>query len=234
MQGPITVSHGGDDRGDVLREEFERQLDTLVARGYPWLAGMTDEVFRARLAPLADRLGELPQEVAGLPPAGEVDGDGWLRRVPFVLVAGRDLVDPEHAAARVVRRGRELIVSMLDAGAFAAFRSIEQVAPPEGAYLLVGADTGVETRNDPPDVALPKIVAQGRSPLTLEEGIAFLTHHPEAVATNAGFSLVGSRRDDRRVTAMWVSRGAPKLGWCFAGAPHTWLGSASCAGRIGR
>jgi hypothetical protein len=35
------------------------------------------------------------------------------------------------------------------------------------------------------------------------------------------------------VTAIWISKGAPKLGWCWAGNPHTWLGSASCAKRIG-
>jgi hypothetical protein len=38
---------------------------------------------------------------------------------------------------------------------------------------------------------------------------------------------------DRRVPALWISGGAPKLGWCWAGNPHTWLGSASCATRLG-
>lgn len=230
---PSAAPTAVDDPSTALRVEFERQLGTLVALGYPWLAGMTDEAFRAHLAPLAARLGELGAG-APVPPAGEVDGDGWLRRVPFVIAIGRELVDPERAAALVQRRGRDLVVSMLDAEAFAAFRPIESVTvPPGGAYLLADVDTGVATRNDPPDVALERIAAEGRSVLTLEEGIAFVTHHTEAVATNAGFSLVGSRRGDRRVTALWVSRGAPKLGWCFAGVPHTWLGSASCARRLG-
>jgi NhaA family Na+:H+ antiporter len=44
-------------------------------------------------------------------------------------------------------------------------------------------------------------------------------------------SLLGSRAGDRRVPALWLRRGHPKLGWCWAGNPHTWLGSASCGGR---
>jgi hypothetical protein len=101
------------------------------------------------------------------------------------------------------------------------------------AYLIADIETGADTRNVAPDAALEIITERQRSPLTLDEGIALLTHYPEAVARNAGFSLLGSRCGDRRVTAMWITRGRPKLGWCWAGNPHTWLGSASCAGRLG-
>lgn len=231
---------------DELVLELDRQLDTLVARGCPWSAGMTDAQFRAHLAPLAERLPDVAAILAERAPEGEeAAGEGATAgaaaidaaggpRLPFVLVIGRELLAPQRAASLVRRRERRLIVSMLDEEAFDAFRPIEQLRlPPGGAYLLVDVDAGWATRNDPPDVAQPKLDAAGRSPLTIEEGIAVATHHPEAVATNAGFSLLGSRRGDRRVTALWVSRGAPKLGWCFAGAPHTWLGSASCAGRLG-
>jgi hypothetical protein len=56
--------------------------------------------------------------------------------------------------------------------------------------------------------------------------------------------LLGSRCGDRRVPALWISggsardggtarRGAAKLGWCWAGNHHTWLGHASAAQRVG-
>lgn len=90
-----------------------------------------------------------------------------------------------------------------------------------------------ETLNVTPDDALQSIHAGRRSPLTIDEGIALITQHPEAVARNRGFSLLGSRCGDRRVTALWMSKGRPKLGWCWAGNPHTWLGSASCGSRLG-
>ena len=71
------------------------------------------------------------------------------------------------------------------------------------------------------------ITAQGRLPLTIDEGLALVTLHPAALASNRCFSLVGSRCGDKRVPALWISQGAPKLGWCWYGNPHTWLGSAS-------
>lgn len=207
--------------------EFECQVETLVAGGVPWTAGLTDEQFRALLAPLAERAAALPWDDAHR-------AERPLTRIPFALVVAPELLPAGRAARLIERRGRSAVVTMLSDDDLDAFAPIEQVEPPPGAaYLLVDVDTGAATRNDPPDRALPIIAAQGRSPLTLEEGIALVAHHPEAVATNAGFSLLGSRRGDRRVTAMWISRGSPKLGWCFAGVPHTWLGSASCAARIG-
>ncbi|MEI2690845.1 MAG: DUF5701 family protein [Anaerolineae bacterium] len=45
--------------------------------------------------------------------------------------------------------------------------------------------------------------------------------------------LLASRCGDKRVPAFWLSQNRPKLGWCWAGNPHTWLGSASCAERVG-
>jgi hypothetical protein len=220
---------GGAAAADAALAEFARQTETLVAKGLPWSAGLTDEQFRALVAPLAAHVAGLPERPAlpsapGEPPPA----------IPFVLVVDRTLVPPLRAAERIERRGKPAIVTMLSGEDLDAYEPIESVAPPAGgAYLLLDVDLGWGTRNDPPDRALPLLREQDRSPLTLEEGIAVVTQEPEAIATNAGFSLLGSRRGDRRVTAMWISRGSPKLGWCFAGAPHTWLGSASCGARVG-
>jgi len=61
----------------------------------------------------------------------------------------------------------------------------------------------------------------------------FFDQHPELLERNHCFSLAGSRRGDRRVPALWISRNAPKLGWCWEGNPHDWLGCASAAVRVG-
>jgi hypothetical protein len=123
---------------------------------------------------------------------------------------------------------------VIDAADLARFVPIAGIDPPDGDYTLIDVDTGFASRNMTPDAALAQIEAEGRSPLTVEEGLALLRQVPGSVAVNAGFSLAGSRCGDRRVMALWISRGKPKLGWCWAGNPHTWLGTASCAGRIVR
>jgi Family of unknown function (DUF5701) len=104
--------------------------------------------------------------------------------------------------------------------------------PDPASYTVRDVDLGAEFFDVTPDDALPEILARGRSPLTIEEGLAVLTQVPDVLVTQNAFSLLGSRRSDRRVPALWVSEGKPRLGWCWAGAPHPWLGSASCAERV--
>jgi Family of unknown function (DUF5701) len=203
--------------------EFERQLDKLVERGYPRAGGLSAAAFRRRLEPLR----EVASGLEDLPPRSEPEG------APFVVVVNGDLLSAAQAIALVERRDKAGF-SVLDPDDLERFEPIETVELPGGsAYLIVDVDTGQDTRNVTPEDALERIESGGRSPLTVEEGITLITQRPEAVARNAGFSLPGSRCGDRRVTALWISNGRPKLGWCWAGNPHTWLGSASCARRVG-
>jgi hypothetical protein len=129
-----------------------------------------------------------------------------------------------------------------------AFGSIAGVEVPEGpVYAVSGLARGDEMSNWSPDEALPAIVGAGRTPLTLTEGIAWLLQCPDVLARNTCFMTIGSRlrrpdgRLDARTPALWISsgtgrdgkarRGAPKVGWCWAGNRHTWLGFASAARR---
>ncbi len=128
------------------------------------------------------------------------------------------------------------------------FGPVEPVALPDGpVYTLRGLDRGDAMANWSPDEALPAILDAGRTPLTLGEGIAWLLQCPEVLTRNNCFMTVGSRLRkptgllDSRTPALWISngtgrdgkarRGAPKVGWCWAGNRHTWLGFASAAGR---
>jgi Family of unknown function (DUF5701) len=204
------------------RAEFGRQVYNLVAKGYPRVVGLRSDEFLAHIYPLLGRLTEL-----------EASARWEAGAIPFVIVVKSDLA-PGAETVRLVERRDKAAFSVLDADDLRSFEPIDGVKLPGGpAYLLADIETGADTRNVTPDAALGIIDSRRRSPLTLDEGIALLTHYPEAVAKNAGFSLLGSRCGDRRVTAMWISDGRPKLGWCWAGNPHTWLGSASCAGRFG-
>lgn len=202
--------------------EFDRQVANLIERGYPDAAGLSADELVELVEPLRRELDASPS-----PPAESTS-------IPFVLVVSRDLVAAGTAIELVRRRG-EPATSMFDPEELARFVPIAGVdVPPGPAHLIVGVETGSDTLNAPPEEALIALERGGRSPLTIEEGVALVTHFPEAVARNAGFSLPGSRCGDRRVAALWISQGRPKLGWCWAGAPHTWLGSASCEARVGR
>ncbi len=149
-----------------------------------------------------------------------------------VLTMSRELVPVAAAAARIEREGRELVLGHLTSDDLGSFVPIDPVSIPDApVYLAIDVDLGAGSRNVPPETALRDILEAGRSPLTLDEGIALVLQQPDAIARNWGFSMAGSRRGDQRVPAFWISEGQPKLGWCWDRNPHSWLGTASCSHR---
>ncbi|GHJ57287.1 hypothetical protein Nm8I071_66590 [Nonomuraea sp. TT08I-71] len=209
-----------DSRYDAATE-FDRQLDRLVQLGYPALAGLTGDAFRDLLTPLR---GVAVARAADLP--APTDG-----RVPFLLVTTRELVPVQERIALTTLAGKRkpgILDRNFPADDLPTFYPIKELEVPAGpAYLLFDVDRGEEYRNQPPSTALADMTERGRLPITIDEGLAFVTLHPPALASNRCFSLVGSRCGDKRVPALWISQGAPKLGWCWFGNPHTWLGSAT-------
>ncbi|GAB3362668.1 DUF5701 family protein [Modestobacter lapidis] len=197
----------------------------------------------------ADRLIDLGvHEIAGLSPAGLHDAAAAAGpRDGALLVVHPDLAPASRLAELVERHGKRgfVVTDMTDVDSFGP---IEQVILPAGpGYAVDAPDRGDELANRSPDEALPDITGRGRSPLTLTEGLHWLLQQPEALERNHCFMTIGSRlrkpdgRLDARTPALWLSngtgrdgaarRGAPKVGWCWAGNRHTWLGFASATGR---
>ena len=195
--------------------EFDRQIDALTLTGLPELLDLQESCFRASLEPLRDLL----------PPPAD---DGT--RIPFVVVVPGLPVVPVLESVHTL--GGPGFTTMSDDD-LARFRPLPELEIPSGPYLLLDVDPGPDTLNLPPAEVLPRLTAAGRSPLTIAEGLALLVSDPGVLRSRNCFSLLGSRAGDKRVPALWVSARRPRLGWCYQGAPHTWLGSASCAGRRG-
>ena len=200
--------------------DFAQQVQRLIDTGHPAAADMTDEQFVGQLEPLRTRADELTQQTDG--PSG------------FILVVTSALVPAGKAMSLIEIGGRSGFVGMDGAKPLEEFVPIPGLdIPADPAYLLVDIETGRDTRDVTPADALRHILSRGRSPLTIDEGIAVLTQVPDVLTRHNAYSLLGSRAGDKRVPAIWLSFKAPRLGWCWAGNPHSWLGSASCARRIG-
>jgi len=118
-----------------------------------------------------------------------------------------------------------------DVAGFVTVPELEVSTSSERPYVVFDVERGEEFCSVVPEDAMAAIGDRGRTLLTIEEGVALVTQFPGALAKNKCFELGGSRSGDRRVPALWISQGAPKLGWCWAGNPHTWLGMASAGGR---
>jgi len=201
----------------MTNKAFAEQLETLVRLGYPVMLELREQDFIDSLAVLESHL--------------PTTRDAAVGQVPFVIVINSRR-SPVGLTLPLARRKGKTPVEKLYPKKPEDF--VPQIALPGGeAYLLVDVDRGTDFLNITPDAAYPAITKTGRSPLTIAEGIAVLTHVPDLLQPNRCFSLLASRCGDKRVPALWLSEGTPKLGWCWAGNPHTWLGSASCAARVG-
>ncbi|MEU1673683.1 DUF5701 family protein [Streptomyces roseifaciens] len=201
------------------------------------------------LAAQAERLIELGvHELAGIPAdelrafaanAGDKDGGALLA------------VHPDHAPASALapllrHDGKPgfVVTDMADVDDFAPC-TVE--LPDAPLYLVTDLDRGDHMADWSPEEALPALAGQGRTPLLLTEGIHWVLQQPAILERNRCFMTIGSRLRkangalDARTPAIWISNGtgrdgrerrnAPKVGWCWWGNRHTWLGFASATGR---
>ena len=198
------------------------------------------------LSEQAKRLIELDiHRIAGLPA-------DRLRNVPesagSLLVVQPDLV-PASALAPLLRVNDKpgfVVTDMSDVDEFTPIAAVK--LPDAPLYLIRDLDRGDAMANCSPDEALSAISDAGRTPLTLTEGLHWLLQRPYVLDRGRCFMTIASRHRkpggslDARTPAVWISNGtgrdgpanrnAPKVGWCWAGNRHTWLGFASASGRF--
>ncbi|MBC9955500.1 DUF5701 family protein [Yimella sp. cx-51] len=194
-----------------------QDVEHLVELGLPDMAGVTAERFRE------------------LAPSG-----------PGVLVVSATFIAPSRLAPLLLHGGKPgfVVEDLTDLEDFVPLSSVE--VPEAPMYRITGLDRGDDLRNWSPDESLPELISRGRSPLTISEGISWLLADPAVLQPNHCFMCIGSRKQkgkklDARTPALWISggtgrdgrerKGAVKVGWCWAGNQHTWLGFASTTGR---
>lgn len=168
---------------------------------------------------------------------------------PGSLLAIHPNLVPASALAPLLRvndKSGFVVTDMADVDEFVAIPSATE--PDAPLYVVDDLDRGDAMANWSPDEALPTITDAGRTPLTLTEGLHWLLQRPDILQRGRCFMTIASRRNkpdgslDARTPAVWISNGtgrdgaanrnAPKVGWCWAGNRHTWLGFASAGRRF--
>ena len=133
----------------------------------PSLPDQAERLVRLGVHDLAGIPADLLHEVAASGPSGSL------------LVTSA----PASELAPLLRLGDKpgfVVEDMFDVDDFAP---IEEV--PDGTYVATGVDRGDAYRNRTPAESLPEIVAAGRAPLTLEEGLHWAIQDPSVLERNA-------------------------------------------------
>ncbi len=176
-----------------------------------------------------------------------------LPPLPQILVGDLLVIHPRRVSAhdlvpllRLNERTGFVVEDLTDLAEFVAAPDVD--VPDTDLYAVSDPQRGDEFANQSPNEVDPQVRGRGRDLMTVHEGICWALQQPEVIDRNHCFMTTGSRkagrrpgRLDSRVPALWISNGtgrdgagrrdAPKLGWCWAGNRHTWLGIASVGGR---
>lgn len=195
-------------------EVFAEQVSRYVESGYAALLGMDGAAFARWVDPLRGAL-----------PAAGSSGDG----IPFVLIVPGV---PASAAVPLIKQGAQDGYVDMHPTEPSSFRVAEDAAVPPCPYLLVDVETGRDSRGVAPRDAQRAVAARGRLPLTIEEGAALALLHPGILRSANAIQMMASRDGSKRIPSLWITaQGRPRLGWCFEGVPHSWMGVASAAAR---
>ena len=196
--------------------EFDRQVDCLALAGLPALLDVKDECFRAMLEPLRDLL-----------PSRRSRGGG----VPFVVVVPDA---PVGVLLGAVSTPGGCGGSPLSAGELAGFAARPELDVPSVPYLLLDVELGEATAGLPATEAEARVVAAGRTPLTLAEGVAVLLCDCGVRRATPSFTLLGSRNEAGAHPVLVCGADGPVLTGAEAGTARDDLGAASCGGRRAR
>ena len=129
-----------------MSEEFERQVENLIQKGYSQAAQIKAEAFRQQLAPLGKRIKTL----------AKLEKESQAGYLPFVIVIKSDWIAADKMMPLVEREGQKGFIQLYPVEA-RNFKPIEDIKIPAGvAYLLVDIDRGEETLNLAPTDALDK------------------------------------------------------------------------------
>ncbi|MFA5413313.1 MAG: DUF5701 family protein [Patescibacteria group bacterium] len=205
----------------TCRQLFDQQVERLVEGGWAAAAWKTRDDFRHWLAPLADLVCKV----------GEMDPG----RIPFLIVVPHGVLSVENQMERLVVEGKRGFIADEVAG---QLKNLDGIGGKPFPYLICGVDDGTTTVGRTSNACLTILCSSGRrSGLTLEEGVALATHHPQFL-TDHDFALLGTQYGEKRgerdlyYLELWLSQCGPTINHHWPESRNERRGVPSCKRRL--
>lgn len=205
--------------------EYDRQAEFMCQKISIGLLNYELGKFRRQAEELRSRVSNLATSV-----------EARVGNIPLVIILNQENLQYQKLMGQLSHKGHDGYVEMTPKNP-EDFRNISSLAIPDADfYVLWDVDTGTSILNFSPSDSMEVLKSAEREPLTMNEGLFCALAVPELLTDKLRFNCIqmpGSRiEDDQRVPSIWLSKGAPRLGWCWFGNIHTWLATVSCKSRL--
>ena len=157
---------------DTLLTLFTDQTNRIIERNYHIIANLSEGAFINRhLIPLKQMLVSL-----------NVDTAFRENRIPFLLVVPHNIVSLSYQLESIRNIINERQLEYLIKPEW--FENAQGVLTTDKPYLLIDVETGYAMKNITPRKCVKAFNDEGRFGLTIDEGIALITHFPEVLESH--------------------------------------------------
>ncbi len=163
----------------TLNDLFSDQISRLIEKKYHIMAKLSESEFiNGQIIPLKQLLDKY-----------DIDTTVRENRIPFLVVVPHNVVPLSYQleSVRMVVNKKKLEYIIKPEW----FTNAPGVSTPNKTYVLIDVETGSAMINTPPKKCVQIFNNEGRFALTIDEGIALITHFPE-VLDNHWLDLPGS------------------------------------------
>lgn len=165
---------------DTLLKIFTDQTNRIIERKYHIIANLSEADFVQRyINPLKELLVSL-----------DVDTEFRENRIPLLLIVPHNIVPLSYQLETIREILDEKKLEYIIKPEW--FENANGVLTPDKPYLLIDVETGYAMKNITPKKCVKTFKEAGRLALTIDEGIALITHFPEVLESH-WIDLPGSK-----------------------------------------
>lgn len=157
---------------DTLGELFSIQTNTIRERQLHAPSGLNQSDFINRL------IMPLKQLLVNIDTVTQIDKN----RIPILVVVPHAIVPLSYQLQRIRERINDLQLAHIIQPEW--FENARGVSTPDKPYLLLDVETGYAMKNTPPKKCVQSFSDEGRFALTIDEGIALISHFPEVLESH--------------------------------------------------
>ena len=157
---------------DILLKLFSQQINTIIERKFHVPTGLSESDFIDR------HIMPLEQLLVNNDKVAKIDES----RIPILVVVPHTIVPLSYQLERIRQSINDIQLEHIIRPEW--FENGHGVSTPDKPYLLLDVENGYAMKNTTPKKCVQTFTSAGRSALTIDEGIALISHFPEVLESH--------------------------------------------------